>query len=169
VRAPSGRAAPSPRSLRHEPTAHAPSHPPARRPAAARRAAAAAPPRALFGGLGGGKDGAGGLGGLMENIKKAQAMVQVEAAKVQEELSAAEFEGFSSDESVRAVFSGNQEPRAVEITAEAYAQGAEALQALVLEAVRDSHGRSVAGMKARMATMAQSLGLPQPPAGMGGM
>lgn len=47
----------------------------------------------------------------MENIKKAQAMVQVEAAKVQEELSAAEFEGFSSDESVRVVMSGNQEPR----------------------------------------------------------
>ena len=48
-------------------------------------------PDALFGG-GDGKEG-GGLGGLgnmaniMENMKKAQSLVQTEAAKVQEELS----------------------------------------------------------------------------------
>jgi hypothetical protein len=44
--------------------------------------------RALFGG-GDGKEG-GGLGNmanLMENMKKAQSLVQTEAAKVQEELS----------------------------------------------------------------------------------
>lgn len=52
-----------------------------------------------------------GMGNLMENIKKAQAMVQVEAQKVQEELAVAEFEGFSSDETVRVVMSGNQEPK----------------------------------------------------------
>lgn len=49
-------------------------------------------PHALFGGGGDGKDG-GGLGGLgnmaniMENMKKAQGLVQTEAAKVQEDLS----------------------------------------------------------------------------------
>lgn len=49
-------------------------------------------PHALFGG-GDNKEGGGGLGGLgnmaniMENMKKAQSLVQTEAAKVQEELS----------------------------------------------------------------------------------
>jgi DNA-binding YbaB/EbfC family protein len=103
------------------------------------------------------------MGNLMENIKKAQAMVQVEAAKVQEELAQSEFEGYSSDETVRVVMSGNQEPKSVEITQEAYTQGPERLSVLVTEAMRDAHARSVAGMKARMAQMAQSLGLPTPP------
>lgn len=35
---------------------------------------------------GGGMNPFGNMGNLMENLKKAQAMVQVEAAKVQEEL-----------------------------------------------------------------------------------
>lgn len=52
----------------------------------------------------------------MENVKKAQQLVQVEAAKVQEELSKAEFDGYSADETVRVVMSGNQEPRGVDIT-----------------------------------------------------
>ena len=99
----------------------------------------------------------------MENVKKAQAMVQVEAARVQEELALAEFDGYSSDETVCVVMSGNQEPRAIDITEAAYAQGAERLNVLVAEAMRDAHAKSVAGMKARMGQLAQKLGLPQPP------
>ena len=56
----------------------------------------------------------------MENVKKAQQLVQVEAAKVQEELSRAEFDGYSDDETVRVVMSGNQEPKSVDITTAAY-------------------------------------------------
>ena len=56
----------------------------------------------------------------MENVKKAQQLVQVEAAKVQEELSRAEFDGYSDDETVRVVMSGNQEPKSVDITSAAY-------------------------------------------------
>ena len=56
----------------------------------------------------------------MENVKKAQQLVQVEAGKVQEELSRAEFDGYSDDETVRVVMSGNQEPRSVDITSAAY-------------------------------------------------
>lgn len=52
----------------------------------------------------------------MDNVKKAQQLVQVEAAKVQEELSKAEFDGYSNDETIRVVMSGNQEPRSVDIT-----------------------------------------------------
>ncbi|KAG7671339.1 hypothetical protein Ndes2437B_g03978 [Nannochloris sp. 'desiccata'] len=137
------------------------------RPRVQRRAIA---PRALFGGGkkdgeggGGGFPGMGGMGNLMENIKKAQAMVQVEAAKVQQELSLAEFEGFSSDESVRVVMSGNQEPKSVDITEEAYKLGNEKLQILVTEAMKDAHAKSVAGMKARMGELAAKMGLPTPP------
>jgi len=103
------------------------------------------------------------MGNIMENIKKAQAMVQVEAAKVQEELALAEFDGYSSDETVCVIMSGNQEPRRIDITEEAYAQGLEKLNVLVSEAMKDSHAKSVAGMKARMSQLAANLGLPKPP------
>jgi DNA-binding YbaB/EbfC family protein len=111
---------------------------------------------------GGGGNPLANIGGLMENMRKAQE----EAAKVQAELSAAEFEGFSSCETVRVVMTGAQEPRSVDITEEAYAQGSEALAALVTEAMKDAHGKSVNGMKARMREMASSLGLPGMPGGM---
>jgi nucleoid-associated protein EbfC len=103
------------------------------------------------------------MGNLMENIKKAQAMVQQEAGKVQQELAEAEFDGYSSDETVCVVMSGNQEPKSVDITQEAYDQGVEKLGQLVEEAMKDAHAKSVAGMKARMAQLASSLGLPNPP------
>ncbi len=77
----------------------------------------------------------GNMGALMDQVKKAQQVVQVEAVKVQKELAAcvahapaaiplssaadththtrarahsAEFEGYSSDELVKALVSGNQ-------------------------------------------------------------
>jgi DNA-binding YbaB/EbfC family protein len=101
----------------------------------------------------------GGMGNLMENIKKAQAMVQVEAAKVQQELALAEFEGFSSDESVRVVMSGNQEPKSVDITEAAYELGNEKLSALVTEAMKDAHAKSVEGMRAKMSALASKMGV----------
>ncbi|PRW32988.1 Nucleoid-associated chloroplastic [Chlorella sorokiniana] len=129
-------------------------------------------PAALFGGGGENKEGGGlfggGMGNLMENLKKAQAMVQVEAARVQEELANTDFEGYSSDETVRVVMSGNQEPRGVDITQEAYAQeayaqGVEKLNQLVEEAMREAHAKSVEGMKTRMRQLAANLGMPPPP------
>ena len=39
--------------------------------------------------------------------------------------------------------SGNQEPKEVEITAQAYEQGVDALNDLVLEAMREAHAKSV--------------------------
>jgi DNA-binding protein YbaB len=81
--------------------------------------------------------------------------------------SSAEFEGFSSDETVRVVMSGSQEPRSVDITEEAHSQGAEKLSTLVEEAMKDAHSKSVEGMKVRMADMARSLGLGGPGGGLG--
>lgn len=51
----------------------------------------------------------------------------------------------------------------MDITEEAYAQGAEALGRLVTEAMSDSHTKSVAGMKARMGQLAAKMGLPGQP------
>ncbi|BDA42353.1 Nucleoid-associated protein At2g24020, chloroplastic [Coccomyxa sp. Obi] len=117
---------------------------------------------ALFG-KGDGKGGGnpfGNMANLMENVKKAQQLVQVEAAKVQEELSKAEFDGYSNDETIRVVMSGNQEPRSVDITEAAMeANSAEELSQLVTEAMKDAHAKSVQGMKERMSTLASSLGL----------
>uniref|UniRef100_A0A6U1H5K5 Nucleoid-associated protein n=1 Tax=Tetraselmis chuii TaxID=63592 RepID=A0A6U1H5K5_9CHLO len=126
--------------------------------------------RALFGG-GGGGDGQQGGGGnpfgnmanLMENLKKTQALVQQETAKVQEELAETEFEGFSEDETVRVVMTGNQVPVSVDVTQAAYDQGKEKLEALLLEASKEAHEKSVTGMKERMKVLAQTLGLPAQP------
>jgi hypothetical protein len=62
---------------------------------------------------------------LMENVKKAQQLVQTETAKVQQELAATEFDGYDEDETVRVVMTGNQEPKGVDITQAAMDAGAE--------------------------------------------
>lgn len=100
------------------------------------------------------------MGGFMENLKKAQAMIQVEAAKMQEELAVTDIEGFSSDETVRAVFSGTQEPKTIDITQAAIDQGPEKLSALVAEAMKDAHSNSVAEMKTKLGALAQKMGVP---------
>lgn len=43
----------------------------------------------------------------------------------------AEFEGYSDDETVRVVMSGNQEPKSVDITDSAYEQGSDVCQQFV--------------------------------------
>lgn len=63
------------------------------------------------------------MGNMLEQMKKAQQLVQVEAAQVQTELAQTDFEGYSADETVRVVMSGNQEPRSVDFTDEALEQG----------------------------------------------
>ena len=65
------------------------------------------------------------MGNMLEQMKKAQQLVQVEAAQVQTELAQTDFEGYSADETVRVVMSGNQEPRSVDFTDEALEQGAD--------------------------------------------
>ncbi|KAI5673129.1 hypothetical protein M9H77_13493 [Catharanthus roseus] len=61
----------------------------------------------------------------------------------------------------RATLSGNQQPVRIEITEAAMELGAEELSALVTEAYKDAHQKSVQAMKARMSDLAQSLGMPQ--------
>ena len=115
------------------------------------------------GGGGGGGNPFGNMGNFMKQLQEAQQVMQVEAVKVQKEMQEAEFEGFSSDETVRVVLSGNQEAKGCDITQAAYSQGAEALGELITEAYKDAHDKSVKAMKDRMKNLASSLGLPQQP------
>eukprot|EP01024_Parvocaulis_polyphysoides_P012963 TRINITY_DN14930_c0_g5_i1.p1 TRINITY_DN14930_c0_g5~~TRINITY_DN14930_c0_g5_i1.p1 ORF type:complete len:184 (-),score=26.46 TRINITY_DN14930_c0_g5_i1:145-627(-) len=107
--------------------------------------------------------GLGNMSNLMDNVRKAQEMVRSEAQRVQEELATTEFEGYDEDETVKVVVTGNQEPKVVELTQEAYDTGIDELSSRVTEAMKEAHSKSVAGMKERMGDMAQKLGLPSPP------
>ncbi|WIA23157.1 hypothetical protein OEZ86_010053 [Tetradesmus obliquus] len=140
------------------------------RPAMSRRQLKA---QALFGG--GNKEGGGGgmpnpfdMGKLMESVKKAQQLVQVETQRVQAELDATEFDGYDEDETVKVVMNGNQVPKSVEITQEAIDTGAEELSRRLTLAMQEAHGKSVTGMKSKMQDLAKSLGLPNPAALTGG-
>jgi len=105
------------------------------------------------------------MGNLMESVKKAQQLVQVETQRVQQELDATEFDGYDEEETVKVVLSGNQVPQSVELSEDAMSQNAEELSRRITMAMKDAHGKSVAGMKEKMKDLARNLGLPQ---GMGG-
>ncbi|XP_057967265.1 nucleoid-associated protein At4g30620, chloroplastic isoform X2 [Malania oleifera] len=78
----------------------------------------------------------GNMQNLYENVKKAQMVVQVEAARVQKELAVAEFDGYCEGELIKK------------------------LSLLITEAYKDAHQKSVQAMKERMSDLAQSLGMP---------
>ncbi|XP_042389017.1 nucleoid-associated protein At4g30620, chloroplastic-like [Zingiber officinale] len=58
----------------------------------------------------------GNMQNLFETVKKAQMVAQVEAVRVQNELEAAEFDGYCEGELIKATLSGNQQPICIEIT-----------------------------------------------------
>ncbi|KAG1327536.1 nucleoid-associated protein, chloroplastic [Cocos nucifera] len=97
---------------------------------------------------------------LYENIRKAQMVVQVEAVRLQNELAAAEFDGYCEGELIKVTLSGNQQPVRTEITEAAMELGPDKLSLLVTEAYKDAHQKSVEAMKERMSNIAQSLGMP---------
>eukprot|EP00798_Chlamydomonas_sp_ICE-L_P025848 gene25848-11520_t len=109
---------------------------------------------ALFGG----KEGGGGnpfdMKNLMESVKKAQGMVQQETQRVQQ------FDGYDEEETVRVIMTGNQEPKSVDITQDAMDGGVDELNRRVLMAMKESHGKSVGGMKEKMQELAKNLGIP---------
>lgn len=103
--------------------------------------------------------GLGKMKELTEAFKKAQ-QVQEGAKKLQEELEQMEIEGQSEAGLVKVIVSGNQEPRRVEISQEAYNQGVEELTQMVTEAMIDAYERSTATMRERMEELTGGLGLP---------
>ena len=105
-----------------------------------------------FGGFGLGK-----MKELADAFKKAQ-QVQEDAKKLQEELEQMEIEGQAGDVSV--TLSGNQEPRRVNIGAEAAGKSPEELSQLVLDAMTDAYEKSTATMRERMELLTSGLNIP---------
>lgn len=103
-----------------------------------------------------------GLGKMKElaaAFQKAQ-QVQEGAKKLQEELETMVIEGKSSDGLVTVMLSGNQEPRGVQIAPEALEKGADALSALVAEAMSNAYITSTDTMRSRMEELTSGLQLP---------
>ncbi len=107
-----------------------------------------------FGGFGLGK-----MKELADAFKKAQ-QVQEDAKKLQEELEQMEIEGKSEDGSVTVVLSGNQEPRRVNMTADAAGKSADEISTLVLAAMMDAYDKSTATMRERMELLTSGLNIP---------
>jgi DNA-binding YbaB/EbfC family protein len=103
--------------------------------------------------------GLGKMKELTEAFKKAQ-QVQEGAKKLQEELEAMEIEGEAGGGLVKVVLSGNQEPRRVEIAADAVSEGADVLSDLVTAAMKDAYNKSTATMRQRMEELTEGLNLP---------
>ncbi len=103
--------------------------------------------------------GLGKMKELASAFQKAQ-QVQEGAKKLQEELETMEIEGKSSDGLVTVILSGNQEPLGVQITSEAAGKGAEALSAMVTEAMKDAYAKSTETMRSRMEELTSGLSLP---------
>jgi DNA-binding YbaB/EbfC family protein len=102
--------------------------------------------------------GLGKMKELTEAFKKAQ-QVQEGAKKLQEELEQMEIEGQSSNGLVKVILSGNQEPKGVQISPDALAQGAEALSATVTEAMQDAYAKSTDTMREKMETLTSGLNI----------
>mmetsp|Transcript_6810 Transcript_6810/g.15073 ORF Transcript_6810/g.15073 Transcript_6810/m.15073 type:complete len:159 (+) Transcript_6810:46-522(+) len=149
------------KSVRCAPTCAKGRGPAVRTVAPVRRSRTAVQVKALFGGGQGGGNPFD-MGKLMESVKKAQAMVQQETQRVQQELANTEFDGYDEDETVRVVMTGNQEPKSVDVTQAAMDAGAEEVSRRVTLAMKDAHGKSVAGMKEKMKELAKNLGIPNP-------
>jgi len=100
-----------------------------------------------------------GLGKMKEAFQKAQE-IQAGAKVLQEELDAMRIIGESRGGMVKVTLSGNQEPHAVEISAEAMSQGNEILEELVFAALKDAYTSSTATMRERMEELTGGLSLP---------
>lgn len=101
------------------------------------------------------------FGQLTEAFKKAQELQQ-NAQKLQEELDAMELEGSSADGRASVWLSGNQQPLKVRLAPELLADGAEACEAAVLEALQAAYTNSTGTMKGRMEELTGGLNLNLP-------
>lgn len=103
-----------------------------------------------------------GLGKMKElaNAFQQAQKVQEGAKQLQEELEQMEIQGENSDETVKVILSGNQEPRRVEIAPEAMDKGAEALSQEVTAAMKDAYLKSTETMRTRMEELTSGLNLP---------
>ncbi len=96
---------------------------------------------------------------LANAFKKAQE-VQQGAQELQSELEQLEIEGTAGDGLVKVIMSGNQEPRRVEISPDAFSQGAEAVSEMVTAAMKEAYTKSTEMMRGLMEELTSGLNLP---------
>eukprot|EP00184_Porphyridium_aerugineum_P008529 CAMPEP_0184691348 /NCGR_PEP_ID=MMETSP0313-20130426/237_1 /TAXON_ID=2792 /ORGANISM="Porphyridium aerugineum, Strain SAG 1380-2" /LENGTH=177 /DNA_ID=CAMNT_0027149045 /DNA_START=57 /DNA_END=590 /DNA_ORIENTATION=+ len=101
----------------------------------------------------------GGMGNIMEAMKKAKEFSEA-TAKLQEELKAKEVSVKSADGFVTVVVSGQQLPIKIDISDELISKGAEATSASVTEAVILAHTTSVKMMRDELSALSVKYGLP---------
>ena len=70
-----------------------------------------------------------------------------------------EFIGENANGLIKVVFSGNQEPRSVQISNDAQNIGAEAISALVTQAMKDAYEKSTANAREQMEKLTERLKL----------
>ena len=101
------------------------------------------------------------FGQLTEAFRKAQ-QIQQDAQKLQEELDEMELEGHSEDGRVSIWLSGNQQPLKVRIDPSLIAEGHEATEVAILNALEDAYTLSTTTMKNRMEELTGGLKLNLP-------
>jgi len=101
------------------------------------------------------------LGQLAEAFKKAQ-QIQKDAQKLQEELDNMELEGSNEDGRAKVWLSGNQQPLKIKIEQSLIAEGNEATESAVLDALTNAHKISTQTMKTRMEELTGGLNLNLP-------
>jgi nucleoid-associated protein EbfC len=99
------------------------------------------------------------MGNMMDSLKKANEIGKKSKA-MQEDLEKIRLEGTSSNGKVKVTMSGQQVPVAVSIDPAMLNEGADAVQAAVLEAMTNAHTASVKNMAQKMAELYQGMGLP---------
>eukprot|EP00469_Lotharella_globosa_P003705 CAMPEP_0167794738 /NCGR_PEP_ID=MMETSP0111_2-20121227/13982_1 /TAXON_ID=91324 /ORGANISM="Lotharella globosa, Strain CCCM811" /LENGTH=220 /DNA_ID=CAMNT_0007688199 /DNA_START=25 /DNA_END=687 /DNA_ORIENTATION=- len=111
---------------------------------------------------------------FLQQAQDMQKTMQESVKRTKEKLEAAEYDGYSSDETVRWVTNGALDTVKVDITQEAMKQGPEKLSQLLTEASQDAFKESALGMRASMTSFAQEMAqsnpllssmMPKPPPG----
>ncbi len=104
-----------------------------------------------------------GFGKIQEALKKAQQMREG-AQQLQADLDSMEIVGEAGDGLVKVTLSGNQEPRAVSISADAASKSTAELEVLIFEALQTAYTQSTEVMRSKMEELTGGIDLP----GLGG-
>ena len=104
----------------------------------------------------------GGMGNMMESLKKAQEMAK-QAENINKELEAQEVTGKDPSGMVTCTFNGMTKPINLEVNDALLSQGAAAVSQATTQAMLDAHKKSQDLMMRRMQEVYAGLGLPIPP------
>lgn len=104
----------------------------------------------------------GGMGNMMEAMKKAQDMAK-QAEVMNKELESTFITGYDTTGDVVATFNGIGKPIGVKVADSMLELGGDAVSLAVTQAVLDAHAKSSNAMLKRVSEMYGSMGLPVPP------